>query len=138
MKKFIWCERSNNRVTAIKGPNKKEWKALIGESYIHTLEDLCKLPISDILKYRLDSANDGVMIGVHHLHSNVDLAVRKLGEHEIETMKEEKRLKISLAEVVALIEKKEPTLHAQKVNIEKQLEIARKKIKEMNLEGVDP
>jgi hypothetical protein len=138
MKKFIWCSRSSDKVSCIKGPDKKEWQKLIGFSYIHSLEDLCKLPISDVLKYRLDTAAEGVIIGIHHLHTNVDLAVRRLSDNEIETMQLEKKLSSNLADVVKQIAEKTPALHVQKKEIETQLSIARQKIREMNLEGVDP
>jgi hypothetical protein len=137
MKKFIWCERVNTRVTAVQGPHKEDWKKIIGFKYIHTLEDLNKLPISEVLKYRLDTAAEGVIIGMHHIHSNIDLAIRRLSEHEISAIQEEKTLRNNLVEVIALIEKKEPVLHMQKKNIEKQLNIVQQKIKEMNLEGAD-
>jgi len=138
MKKFIWCARSSDKVNCIKGPDKKEWQKLIGFSYIHSLEDLFKLPISEVLKYRLDTAAEGVIIGIHHLHSNVDLAVRRLSDNEIETMKLEKKLSSNLADVVKQIEEKTPALHVQKKEIETQLSATRQKIREMNLEGVDP
>jgi len=138
MKKFIWCSRSNNGVSCIQGPDKKEWQKLIGFSYIHTLEDLFKLPISEVLKYRIDTAAEGVIIGVHHLHSNVDLAIRRLSDHEIETMHLEKKLATSWADVVKQIEDKTPALHIQKKDIETQLNETRQKIKAMNLQGVDP
>lgn len=137
MKKFIWCERSSNRVSPIKGPHKEEWQKLIGFNYIHTLEDLQKLPISDVLKYRLDSAAEGVIIGIHHLHTNVDIAIRRLSDNEVETMQNEKKLKNSLTEVIAQIEKKEPALHAQKKTLETQLSDTQRKIREMKLDGVD-
>lgn len=135
MKKFIWCSRWNNKVEIVTGPIKEDWKKILKPSQIHTLEDLFKLPISEVLKYRLDTAPEGTIIGIHHLGQDVDLAVRRLSEHEIQTMNEEKKLKKALAEVNALIEKKEPALHTQKKNIEKQLADTEQKIKEMNLEG---
>jgi ribosomal protein S1 len=138
MKKFIWCTRSSDKVSCIKGPDKKEWQKLIGFSYIHSLEDLFKLPISEVLKYRLDTATEGVIIGIHHLHSNVDLAIRRLSDNEIETMQLEKKLSNSLANIVKQIEDKAPALHVQKKDIENQLSTTRQKIREMNLEGVDP
>lgn len=138
MKKFIWCTRSSNKVFCIKGPDKKEWQKLIGFSYIHSLEDLFKLPISEVLKYRLDTAAEGVIIGIHHLHSNVDLAIRRLSDNEIETMQLEKKLSSNLADIVKQIEDKAPALYVQKKDIENQLSTTRQKIREMNLEGVDP
>jgi hypothetical protein len=138
MKKFIWCSRSNNSVSCVKGPDKKEWQKIIGFSYIHTLEDLFKLPISEVLKYRIDNATEGVIIGVHHLHSNVDLAIRRLSDHEIETMQLEKKLATNLTDVLKQIEEKAPALSAQKKDLESQLIATRQKIKTMNLEGVDP
>jgi hypothetical protein len=138
MKKFIWCTRSSDKVSCIKGPDKKEWQKLIGFSYIHSLEDLLKLPISDVLKYRLDTATDGVIIGIHQLHYNVDLAIRRLSDDEIETMQLEKKLSNNLTDIVKQIEEKAPALHIQKKEIETQLSKARQKIREMNLEGVDP
>ena len=138
MKKFIWCARSNDKITCVKGPDKKEWQKLIGFSYIHSLEDLFKLPISEVLKYRLDTAAEGVIIGIHHLHSNVDLAVRRLSDNEIETMQLEKKLALTHQDILRQIAEKTPALHVQKKEIEAKLSITRQLIREMNLEGVEP
>lgn len=137
MKKFIWCSRSSDSVTCIQGPDKKEWRKLIGLGYIHSLEDLCKLPISDVLKYRLDTAAEGVIIGIHHLHSNVDLAVRRLSDKEIETILLEKKLTSEREDILRQIAEKTPALHAQKKEIETQLSAARTELTKMNLLGVD-
>jgi hypothetical protein len=137
MKKFIWCERTSSTINPIRGPHKVEWQKIIGQSYVHTLEDICKLPISDVLKYRLDSAAEGVIIGIHHIHANVDLAVRRISEKEEEVIREEKTLKNALARTCAIIAEKEPALHKEKLDLENKLSLAQQRVRDLHLEGIE-
>jgi hypothetical protein len=80
---FIWEEHRCASVAPFKGPYFTNYVALIGVNYIHTREDLLKLPLSKTLNKRIAMAKPGTSFKVFGYCRDSDIWLRRLTDIEI-------------------------------------------------------